>query len=263
MRGEETVPDRDPDREWRTIGVTDAHHGQHLGIGFDPVLLLPSCPIDALVQVSPAIEQADADERQPLIGRLLQQITGEHPEPSRVHRQRPVHAELGAQERDRPTTEVRPGRASKVGIEHLGDHVDTGEVLAVGCGLKQRTLGQVSEEANGILTAQREAVGPELPEELSAARCPRPAVVVGDPSQGVQRLRQPTRQAFDGYGQVARAVEVGIAIAKHGHRSVNLMVRRDELTSDEGTRPLDRRRLGQDAECTQCRDRLLRHRSVA
>jgi hypothetical protein len=100
-----------------------------------------------------------------------------------------VDAELGAEERDRSITEVRSSRAGKVGVEDLGDDLDTSEVLVVGCSLEKRTLGQVSEEANGILATQSEAVSPELPEELPAARCPRPAVVVGDLREGLQRLR--------------------------------------------------------------------------
>jgi hypothetical protein len=101
---------------------------------------LPSCPVDALVEVAPAIEQAHADERQRLVGRLLQQIPGQDPESSRVHRQGHVHAELGAQERDQPVAKVGPSPAVQVGIEHLGYIVDMGEVLVVGRRLEQRAL---------------------------------------------------------------------------------------------------------------------------
>ena len=126
VSGDVTIPDRDLDRQRRTVGGAHARRGQRLGIGLDPVLVLPSCPVDALVEVTPAIEEPDADHWQRLIRRLLQEVAGEHSESSRIHRQGLVHAELGTQEGDRPFTEVRTSRASQIVVEHMGYRVDAG-----------------------------------------------------------------------------------------------------------------------------------------
>ena len=245
MSGDLTVPDRDVDRQWRTVPVADAHSGQHLGIDLGPVLALPSGPVDALVEEAPPIQQAHADEGQGPVRRLLQQIAGQHPEPSRVHRQGPVHAELGTQERDGPVTEVGPSRAVEVGIEHLGNRIDTSEVLLVCRRFEQRVLGQVTEEADRVLVAQLEAVRAEIAEQPPAAGCPRPAVVVRDPGQREQGLRQPARQTVDSSDQVIGAVEAGTFIAERIHQGVNLVVRRRRLTFGGVRRPLDRCHLRQ------------------
>ena len=89
------------------------------------------------MEITPPVKQTHTDYRQRLIRRLLQQIAGQHPESSRVHRQGPVHTELGTQERDRPLTEVAPGGASEVGVERFGDGIEAGEVVVIERRLEQ------------------------------------------------------------------------------------------------------------------------------
>ena len=257
VSGDLTVPDRDVDSKWRTFPVADAHSGQHLGIDLGPVLALPSGPVDALVEEAPPIQKAHADEGQSPVRRLLQQVAGKHPEPSGVHRQGPVHAELGTQERDGPVTEVGPSRAVQVGIEHLGNRIDTSEVLLVCRRFEQRMLGQITEEADRVLVAQLEAVRAEIAEQPAAVGCPRPAVVVRDPGQREQGPGHPACEVLDGSSQVVRAVETGILTAERIHQGVNLVVRRRRLTFGAVRRPLDRCRLRQSCECVQCGGRLL------
>ena len=117
------VVDRHRDRQWLAGLVGHERRRQPLRIGVDPVLVLPTACIDALTEVALAVHQADGDHRQPAIGRLLEQVAGERPEAAGVHRQRQVHAVLGAQERDRPV-DRKPGvgGALQIGVDGRLEH---------------------------------------------------------------------------------------------------------------------------------------------
>ena len=72
--------DRDPDGQRRAIGAGHERRRQPLGVGLDPVLVLPAGGVDALTEVPLAVHQADGDHRQRVIGCHLEQVSGERTE---------------------------------------------------------------------------------------------------------------------------------------------------------------------------------------
>ena len=71
-----------------------------VGIGVDPVLVLPAGAVDALAEVAVAVHQPDRDERERAVGGLLEDVAGEHAEAAGVDRQRAVDGVLRAEEGD-------------------------------------------------------------------------------------------------------------------------------------------------------------------
>ena len=65
------------------------------GIDAGVRLLLPAVGVEVLVEVPLGVQQPDADERHAEVGRRLQMVAGEHPEPAGVLRERLGDAELG------------------------------------------------------------------------------------------------------------------------------------------------------------------------
>ncbi len=102
-RGHHAGADRHRHRERRGVGAGDQRGGQPLGIGLDPVLVLPARGVDPLAEVALAVHEADRDQAEPAVGGLLEQIAGERAQAAGVDRQRDVDAVLGAQERHPPS----------------------------------------------------------------------------------------------------------------------------------------------------------------
>ncbi len=106
-----------------------------------------------LVEISPPVEKADPHERERLIRGLFQHVSGEHPEASRVDGQRGVHTELGHKKATgRLPSSVAAGRA-RSSSSAPRDGVHTAQILLVGRRLEQGALGQVTQEADGVLPA--------------------------------------------------------------------------------------------------------------
>ena len=82
----------------------DERGGHAVGIGLDPVLVLPAGRVDPLAEVAVAVHQADRDQRQPPVGGLLEDVAGQHAEAAGVDRQRLVDRVLGAEERGRASS---------------------------------------------------------------------------------------------------------------------------------------------------------------
>ena len=59
------LADRHGDRQRLAVLAGDERGGHAVGIGVDPVLVLPAGGVDALAEVAVAVHQADRDERQP------------------------------------------------------------------------------------------------------------------------------------------------------------------------------------------------------
>ena len=72
------------------------------------MLRLAAGLVDALLEVTAAVEEPDADERQPELGRALQVVAGEDTEAAGVDRQALLDAEFHAEVRDE---EIAPGIA--------------------------------------------------------------------------------------------------------------------------------------------------------
>jgi len=101
LRDDLPVGDRDGHGQ-RLVARGHERGGHAVGVGVDPVLVLPAARVGALAEVAVAVHQADRDERDGEIGRRLQDVAGEHAEAAGVDRQRLMDAVLGAEERGRP-----------------------------------------------------------------------------------------------------------------------------------------------------------------
>ena len=146
------VVDRHRDRQRLAGLVGHQRRRQPLRIGVDPVLVLPTACVDPLTEVALAVHQADGDHRQPAIGRLLEQVAGERTEAAGVHRQRQVHAVLGAQERDRPVDrKPRVGGALQIGVDGRLEHGRALDERRVGRGAAQRLDRGLLQQANRVL----------------------------------------------------------------------------------------------------------------
>ena len=134
------------------------------------------------------------DERQRLVGGLLEQVAGERAEAAGVDRQRDVDAVLGAQERHRAGRGVDRARrrALEVGV-HL--RLERGRALEQRPRRRRRVAapraGASWSRRTGFSRAQLEALRVDRAEQLGAAGEPRPAVVVGEPRERRERLGQP------------------------------------------------------------------------
>ena len=180
------------------VGAGDPRHRQALRIVLDPVLLLPAVQVEPLPEVAAPVEEADRDQRQRLVARLLEDVAGEHAEPARVDRQRRVDAVLGAEERDRPVDpRPRPRRARQIGVHLRGERErrgrgSTGSLAARSCVDGQRS----PRKRTGFSPESSQRCGLMSRKRAAPSRGPRPAVVVGDARQRAQALGQPLGEAL-------------------------------------------------------------------
>ena len=70
-------------------------HGKLVDIGLEILLALPAVAIEALAEISLAIKQAHANQRDPEIGGALDVIAGQNSKSAGIDRERFVHAKLG------------------------------------------------------------------------------------------------------------------------------------------------------------------------
>ena len=111
--------------------------------------------VDALVEVAGAVHQADADHRQGEVGGLLQDVAGQHAEAAGVDRQRAMHAELGAAERDRVLglSRARRSTAGRVGAQLLRQASTAATNAASAAARAQWTAASRSAGAAGCAAA--------------------------------------------------------------------------------------------------------------
>jgi hypothetical protein len=118
--------------------------------------VLPAAGVDALAEVTLAVHEADGDERERAVRRLLQDVAGQGAEPAGVDRQRAVHPELGTEVRDRAVGgrgRVGGDRAVEVGVHGGLDGGDPLEQARVGRGAFQRLRCGLAEQADRVLPA--------------------------------------------------------------------------------------------------------------
>ena len=72
-------------------------HGKLVDIGLEIFFALPAVAIEALAEISLAIEQADADEGDAEIGGALDVIAGQNSESTGIYRERLMHAKFGGE----------------------------------------------------------------------------------------------------------------------------------------------------------------------
>ena len=77
-------------------------HGQLVDVGLQIFFLLPAALVQALAEISLAVKQPDADQRNVQIRSALDVIARQHAQAAGIDRQRFVHSELGGKIRHRP-----------------------------------------------------------------------------------------------------------------------------------------------------------------
>ena len=183
---ERDVPARERERqaERRPVVRQDLHGREVLGDDLRPVLVLEARAVDALLEVALAVEEADADDGQGEVARLLEDVPRERSQAAGVDRERRMDAELRADEGDRAVEtldmRVRPGA---IVLEHLRqprDALTDRDVTGGGLG---RVRQEVLELAHRVAAVELPREWVERAEELGAVGVPRPAVVERDPRE--------------------------------------------------------------------------------
>ncbi len=179
--------DREGDRERHAVAADHALDRQGRDVEVDVALRLPRRTIHLLEEVALPVEQADADERQPEVGRRLQVIGREDAEAAGVDRQRLVNRELGREVRDRPLR--ADPRLERLGprrrlphraLEAVQEIAGAEAIERIGVELGQARRRDVLEEAARIVAARVPARRRDVPEELRAVDLPAPPVVAGE-----------------------------------------------------------------------------------
>ena len=92
-------------------------HRKLIHVILDVLFLLPTFGVEALAEISLAVEQADSDERNIEVGCALDVIAGQNSEAAGINWNRFVQAELRRKIRDRPRPQnARVARAPRVAI---------------------------------------------------------------------------------------------------------------------------------------------------
>ena len=196
LGGDVLARDRDGERQDVAVVVGDERGGGPLGVGRDPVLVLPAARVDALAEVALLVHQADRDERQRAVRGLLDEVAGERAEPARVDRQRLVDAVLGAEEGDRMrrVDVVRRERLRELLAHDRLEQRGAFDQPVVGGGALEGRLRHLGQQPHRVLQRQLPARRVDRAVQLVPARQPAPAVVVGQPGQRCERLGQPLGQ---------------------------------------------------------------------
>jgi hypothetical protein len=185
-----TTRQLDSDLERAPIRPSGASEGKVARVDVGLEVLLPPLGVDSLAEVATVVERPDADHRQARIGRGLQQVAGQHPQPTRVHRQRFVKGEFGTEIGDRPA-EV-PAQSIGAVLEIVVEPADDGRRVrhesfvrregrpSVGIGLAQKP--------NRVAGA-RPALRVDPGKQALGLRMPRPPQVFRQLAQAVQARR--------------------------------------------------------------------------
>ena len=219
VEGDVAPEEAEGQAERGSVVVEHVHRGQALGHDLCPVLVLQARPIDALLEVALAIEEADADHGQGEVARGLEDVSCERPEAARVDRQRGVDAELGADEDDRAVEALdRRLRTGAVLLQHARESRDPLERRWVrGCDLG-RVGREVGELPHRIPRIELPGVRVERAEELVTVGIPRPAVVERDPRERRELGREPQGELGGTLVRLAGAGEgLDIDQARRGH----------------------------------------------
>ncbi len=158
--GDVACADRDADRQRRRVRAGDERRREAIGVGVDPVLVLPARGVDALAEVALAVHEPDGDERHRPVRGLLEQVAGQRAQPAGVHRQRHVHAVFGAQEAHGMG---RVQRRAGVGPVQVGgdlalQRLGAGHQLAVLGGAPQHPRRGLLQQPHRVAPAQVEAL---------------------------------------------------------------------------------------------------------
>ena len=189
-------------------------HGQLVHVGLEILFLLPAVDVEALAEVSLAVEEADADERNVEVGGALDVVAGEHAEAAGVDGQRFVQAEFGREVGDgtRPQ-DCRRGRApGAVGLQILllaaVGVVDAAVQHQLGGAALDLVERNFVEQGDGILIRLAPARRVEIAKEADAVVVPTPPEIARERPEALLRRGdeavEGARLADDGRDLVGR-----------------------------------------------------------
>jgi hypothetical protein len=126
--------------------------GETVRVVCEPVLLLPAGQVEPLAEVAAPVDEADADQQQRLVARLLDDVAREDAEAARVDRKRHVKAELRAEERHRTRdARSRSRRALEVCLDPRRKGGDPRHQPFVALDRQLGRRPQVGQEPDGVL----------------------------------------------------------------------------------------------------------------
>jgi hypothetical protein len=186
------LPDRHADRERLAVVAVHERRGHAVGVGLDPVLVLPARGVDPLAEVAVAVHEPDRHQRKPHVRGLLEDVAGQHAEAAGVHGERLVDRVLGAEEGGgavlgdrRAQPRLRQPRGDGV---HERAHAPA-ELVVAGQLVQPRRRG-LGQQPHRVAEAQIPAPRVDRGEQLRSAGRPRPAVVVGEIRKRRERFGQ-------------------------------------------------------------------------
>ncbi len=181
--GDDVAPDeRHGDGERLAVAVGHERGGHAVGIGVDPVLVLPAGAVDALAEVAVAVHQPDRDQRHGAVGGLLEDVARQHAEAAGVDGERAVDGVLGAEERDGVLRRDAGGRDRRraLGLHRALQRVDALEEALVGrevlqaAGMRLLQLpDRVAERQLPALRVDRPRTARGLPASTTSGSCRR------------------------------------------------------------------------------------------
>ncbi len=143
------------------VGSDGGFHRQLVDVGLQIFFLLPAVAIEALAEITLAVKQADADQRDIQIRRALDVIAGKHAEAAGIDRNRFVQAELGGKIGHRP----RPQHAGVRGAPGAV-RLEIFLLAAVGVvdpAVQHQFAGAALDAGQRHLAEQRDRIVVELP----------------------------------------------------------------------------------------------------
>ncbi len=146
--------------------------------------VLHAVAVDHLREIALAIQQADADEVQPLVAGRLAVIAGEHAKAAGVDREAVVEAVLGAEIRHQRRAFER--RRVHVLVEHLEHFGVAGAVTRIGGSGIERFLVDAAQQLPRIAAHLAPERGRELLEQRPGRPVPAEEEVVGEFRQAAQ-----------------------------------------------------------------------------
>ena len=183
----------------RFIRLGRVHHRFHrqvLGIQQRVVLRLPVVRVNGLLEVTLAIEQADADESQPHVAGGFGVVAGQHAQPAGGDGQRLMETEFGGEIGDRILAQrrsvlVRPGGfLVHVGVEGQQDLQHAPGEVRVLQPDAQFVIGDLVQNGHRVVIEVLPAARGQLLKYLLRLLVPGPPEIPRQPVQAGRQLRQ-------------------------------------------------------------------------
>ena len=227
------------------FGPMAASMGSLIDIGLDVFFLLPAGAIEALAEISLAVKQSDADQRNTQVGSALDVIAGQHAEAAGVFRNRNVQAEFGGEVRHRPRPQNAgmPGSPGAVRVEILA----LAAIGIVDAAVQHQFTGAPFHHGQRNLRKQGDRIVIELPPAHRIEVAEQTAgVVVPTPPQVARQRPQPflggSDKAVERAGFADHRADLGRGLGQHADFI---------LAEDPGRNGLDYQNSLQDAAIDQ------------